>query len=220
MEQTREIVPLYALTEVVFFPQTLLPLYVYEKQYQMMIEDCLRSDQRLAIGLLRNGWERDYYGNPKIFKSVCIGRIIRDEKLADGKYNIHIQGLERAQIIREIDYSPYRKIMVQSLPEFICQSERKQLLDEIKFLLALCERLLEYIPNRKETLSRVINNSTHPGIIADQIAFNFIEDKYVKQCILSEFNVLRRVKLVIIQVQNILVNLSRQYYKDSYKDPF
>jgi len=214
MECMEEIVPLFPLTKIVFFPQTLLPLYIYEPRYQEMIRDSLKDDRRIAIGVMRDGWEKEYHGAPPVFKTVSIGHIIDDERLSDGKYNIHVQGIERAHIMKELDYAPYRKVLVRDAKEFIGHDSRKELLTATKFLINLLERLIEYMPNRKTILQQIFSQNGHPGIIADQVAFHFVEDKYDKQSILSELNVLRRIKLVTIQVQNILVHLARQHFKD------
>ena len=36
-------VPIFPLPEVVFFPQTILPLHVFEPRYRQMIKDCLAA---------------------------------------------------------------------------------------------------------------------------------------------------------------------------------
>ncbi|MBV9497422.1 MAG: LON peptidase substrate-binding domain-containing protein, partial [Acidobacteria bacterium] len=58
--------PLFPLPNLVFFPNTRLPLHIFEPRYREMIADALDSDQRFGIVLLRPGWQDDYYGAPAV----------------------------------------------------------------------------------------------------------------------------------------------------------
>ena len=56
-------VPVFPLPDVVFFPDTTLPLHIFEPRYRRMTEDALRSDRLIAMAVLKPGWERDYQGS-------------------------------------------------------------------------------------------------------------------------------------------------------------
>ena len=60
------LLPLFPLPNLVFFPQTRLPLHIFEPRYRQMVADAVASDQRFGIVLLRPGWETDYFGAPAI----------------------------------------------------------------------------------------------------------------------------------------------------------
>src|SRR5687768_15383367 len=94
-------VPLFPLPGVVLFPRAVLPLHIFEDRYRAMTADALMGDKTIAMALLKPGWEKSYYGRPAIEPVVCVGRILSHEKLADGKYNFLLQGVQRARIIRE-----------------------------------------------------------------------------------------------------------------------
>src|SRR5438552_2023140 len=85
-------VPLFPLPNVVLFPRAVLPLHIFEERYKAMTADALNGDRRIAMALLRPGWERSYYGRPQIEPVVCVGKILSHEKLPDGKYNFLLQG--------------------------------------------------------------------------------------------------------------------------------
>jgi len=59
-------IPMFPLPSVVFFPHTLLPLHIFEARYRQMLADCLAGERRLAVVLLKPGWEADYYGCPPV----------------------------------------------------------------------------------------------------------------------------------------------------------
>src|ERR1043165_7214314 len=86
-----EIVPIFALPGVVLFPRAVLPLHIFEERYKAMTRDALECDRRIAMALLRPGWEKTYHGRPDIEPVVCVGNILTHERMADGKYNFLLQ---------------------------------------------------------------------------------------------------------------------------------
>ncbi len=94
-------IPIFPLPEVVFFPETVLPLHVFEPRYRQMIADCLAGDGWLAVVMLRAGWEKDYQGRPPVHGVAGAGEIIQAEMLADGRYNILLDGRARVRILAE-----------------------------------------------------------------------------------------------------------------------
>lgn len=107
-----ERVPVFALPNVVFFPRTYLPLHIFEPRYRTMVADAATGGQCIAMALLKDGWETDYYGNPPIYPIGCIGRLVSVQPLPDGRSNILLQGLDRYEIQEELFEKPYREARV------------------------------------------------------------------------------------------------------------
>src|SRR3954454_22244620 len=110
-------VPVFALPNVVLFPGAVLPLHIFEERYKAMTRDALRGDKRVAMALLKPGWEKNYYQRPAIEPVLCVGRILAHEKLADGTYNFLLQGEHRARIASEVEGQTYRQAQVRPLEE-------------------------------------------------------------------------------------------------------
>jgi Lon protease-like protein len=108
--------PVFPLPNVVFFPRTYLPLHVFEPRYRRMVADVTMGGQCIAMALLKEGWESDYYGNPAIYPALCIGRIVSVQPLPDGRSNILLQGLERCEILEEHFDRPYREATIRVTP--------------------------------------------------------------------------------------------------------
>ena len=51
--------------------------------------------------MLRAGWEKDYQGRPPVHAVAGAGEIIQAEVLADGRYNILLDGRARVRILAE-----------------------------------------------------------------------------------------------------------------------
>src|SRR5688572_9294916 len=95
-------VALFPLPSIVLFPRAVLPLHIFEDRYRVMTADALAGDRRIAMALLKAGWEKTYYSRPAIEPVVCVGEILSYERLPDGKYNFLLQGFARARIVREL----------------------------------------------------------------------------------------------------------------------
>jgi Lon protease-like protein len=108
--------PVFPLPNVVFFPKTYLPLHIFEPRYRRMVSDAATGDRCIAMALLKDGWESDYYGNPAVYPTLCVGRIMSVQPLSDGRSNILLQGLERCEIQREHFEKPYREATIRLKP--------------------------------------------------------------------------------------------------------
>ena len=110
-----DLLPLFPLPNVVLFPNVFLPLHIFEPRYRAMIADALASDRLIGMVLLQPKWERHYEGRPPVYPIGCSGVITHVDRLADGRYNIVLRGLERFRIVREDHAQRYRRAQVESL---------------------------------------------------------------------------------------------------------
>src|SRR5439155_19684170 len=79
---------LFPLPNVVLFPHVVQPLHIFEPRYRQMTADALEDDRLIALVLLQPGWEADYEGRPSVCTMTCVGRIIAEQRLPDGRYNL------------------------------------------------------------------------------------------------------------------------------------
>ena len=95
-----DIIPIFPLKGVVMFPDTYLPLNIFEPRYLKMIDQAISNKNRL-IGMIqpKNSNEKDDKQN---FYSVgCAGKIIKFEETDDNRYLITLKGLSRFSLISE-----------------------------------------------------------------------------------------------------------------------
>jgi Lon protease-like protein len=198
-----ESVPLFPLPNVVLFPRAVLPLHIFEERYRAMVGDVLRGDQLIAMALLKRGWERDYYAKPQVEPVVCVGRILTHEQFPDGKFNLLLQGIERASIVRELcdDELLYRIAdldpLVESTVMEIDLTEQRQQLTEI------FDRRLRSFTTLSRQFRQMLSSPMPTADIADLVAFNLLEDVGLKQSLLAETDVLHRVARIIAAIESI-----------------
>jgi Lon protease-like protein len=111
------IVPLFPLPNVVLFPKTPMPLYIFEERYRTMVRDTLAGNKELIIALSRTGSEFNYASGTAVHEIACLGKIDSYEELEDGKYNIVVVGVCRVRIIREVQHSPYQLVEVEKIED-------------------------------------------------------------------------------------------------------
>jgi Lon protease-like protein len=115
-----DLLPLFPLPNVVLFPNVFLPLHIFEPRYREMVADALASDRMIGMVLLRPGWERtshDPQATPAVYPIGCSGVMTHVERIADGRYNIVLRGVERFRIEREDHQRSYRRAVVERLVE-------------------------------------------------------------------------------------------------------
>ncbi len=150
-----DIVPIFPLPTVVFFPETYLPLHIFEQRYREMVQEAAGYKQCIGMVLLKDGWEDQYEEAPPIHSIGCVGRIISSHKLSDGGYNIVLQGLHRCTYQELTVITNYRQARITPHIPQVCTS----LTSEIRRHLQ--ETSQEYLLSKKANqLCDVISSGT------------------------------------------------------------
>ena len=103
-----KIISVFPLSDVVFFPKTVLPLNIFEKRYIQLVNDCMK-DQRL-FGMIQ---PKKTSKDQDVYEVGCLGKIINFNETGDGRFLINLSGIIRFRIIKELDSSKlYRKFSV------------------------------------------------------------------------------------------------------------
>ncbi len=87
----------FPLPNLVLFPHVVQPLHIFEPRYRDMTADSLADDNLIAMALLQADWESTGLERPPIHKVVCLGRIVANQLLDDGRYLLLIRGLSRRE---------------------------------------------------------------------------------------------------------------------------
>lgn len=200
--------PLFPLPDVVLFPRVALPLHVFEPRYRAMVEAAMEGERRIGIVQLRDGYEDQYLGTPPIFRILTAARILDSERLKDGRWNLILEGVERVQLLEETQKDPYRIALVEPLVEEILQAEADEVDGLMRTTAAMAENLGSNFRESRRILNNLVNTHQHPSIVADLIAAVLVVDPYARQSLLAERNILRRFRLLRVQLQGLAVELA------------
>ncbi len=108
--------PIFPLPNGVLFPETLLPLHIFEPRYRDMVADVLEDDRLIGIQLLDPDAEAKPGEPPAVFEIGCAGEIVEHDELEDGRSNIVLKGAFRYRIGAEIEGMSYRRAVVTPHP--------------------------------------------------------------------------------------------------------
>ena len=103
--------PVFPLSNAIFFPKTLLPLNIFEPRYKQMTEHAVVGNK--LIGMVQSNQKIDEKGKAEVYNIGCVGYIEFHSKTPDGRYLINLQGISRFKIKEEINTNNlYRKFSV------------------------------------------------------------------------------------------------------------
>jgi Lon protease-like protein len=196
-------VRLFPLPNLVLFPHVLQPLHVFEPRYRQLMEDALDDDRMMSLALLQSGWEDDYDKRPPIHPVVCIGKILNEERFADGRYNLMLQGLCRARVDKELATDRlYRVGHVHLLPDSPIKSRKRE--KEVRRHLA--DQLGDWFTDHETALgqlNKLVQSALPSGALCDIFSFALPLDCEFKQQLLETADVERRVGLLIDHLQSL-----------------
>jgi len=93
-----KIVPVFPLSNFIIFPQTTVPLNIFEPRYIDMVNDSMKGDK--YIGMIQPKNTKNTI--PELHKIGCLGKITSFKETDDGRYLIELKGTIRFEIIEEI----------------------------------------------------------------------------------------------------------------------
>ena len=105
--------PLFPL-HVVLFPHMALPLHVFEPRYRQMIGDCLEAGHSFGVVAIREGSET---GPATPYNVGTLAKIVRIDRMDDGRMNLLVMGASRFQIVKTADDRPYLRGEIRIIPE-------------------------------------------------------------------------------------------------------
>ena len=111
MNNFPKIIPVFPLSNFIIFPNTTVPLNIFEPRYLDMVNDSMKSNK--LIGMIQPKNSKDKNGIPKLHNVGCLGKIMSFRETEDGRYLIELKGKIRFNIINEISSDKkYRSVEV------------------------------------------------------------------------------------------------------------
>tara|TARA_B100000780_G_scaffold237395_1_gene178473 strand:+ start:120 stop:758 length:639 start_codon:yes stop_codon:yes gene_type:complete len=122
-----KIIPVFPLSNFIIFPNTTVPLNIFEPRYVEMINDSMKTNK--MIGLIQPK-KSETNTVPDLHDVGCLGKITSFNDV-DGRYLIELSGLSRFNIHKEIiNDKPYRECEI-NFNSFLADLKLPK--DELKF---------------------------------------------------------------------------------------
>jgi Lon protease-like protein len=185
---------LFPLPNLVLFPHVMQPLHIFEPRYRQMTTDALEDDRLIAMVLPTPGWEQDYAAAPALHSVACLGRIVTEQKLDDGRFNILLRGLARIRIVEEIGGTTLYR---QARAELIAETDVDDEDAASSWRQKLIARAPAWFPHQGEVadqFAKLLHGDLPLGALCDIMAFALPLDAEFKQTLLEELSVADRLR--------------------------
>ncbi len=211
-------VRLFPLPNLVVFPHVMQPLHIFEPRYRAMLEEALEGDGLIAMAVLAPGWEPNYEGRPPLRSTACLCRVATHHRTSEGTYNVLLLGLKRIEIVRELPpHKLFREAEARLLDdEYPDDSDFTRHADQQR-LLDLFKQTLPQAPAGGQQFESLLGKQIPLGMLTDIVAYTLDLPGEVKERLLSEANVGRRVDILFEVLNQDRTNL-RQAFPPPFSD--
>ena len=208
MNNFPKIIPIFPLSNFIIFPNTTVPLNIFEPRYLDMVNDSMKSDK--LIGMIQPKNSKDQNGVPELHSVGCLGKITSFRETEDGRYLIELKGKIRFQITNEINTDKkYRSVEVDYNDYLNDLSDEKEKLNfsDLELIFKDLKSLFEkrgFIINWKELEKQSLNETINALAMASPFS---LEEK---QILLEAKNLDNR--------KNKIAEILKTYVFDDYEN--
>ena len=91
-------IPVFPLSNAIFFPNTVLPLNIFEQKYIQLVNDCMKGKR--LFGMVQPRLKSNQ--KDEVYNVGCLGKIITFNETKDKRFTINLSGVIRFRIKKEI----------------------------------------------------------------------------------------------------------------------
>ncbi|MXY46253.1 MAG: peptidase S16 [Chloroflexi bacterium] len=183
----RRTLPLFPLNTVLF-PGASLPLQIFEERYKRLLQDCLDSDERFGIVLIKSG---DEVGQPAIPHPIgTVAHITQVNEMRGDRFLIAVTGERRFKINTITQHRPYITADVSILPDVDSEEARP----ESESILRQLNEYLSLITGLQGGWTSEVRTSRDPAALSYFIAETLLIDLSEKQQLLEKPSTVSRLE--------------------------
>ena len=196
-------IPLFPLSTVLF-PGGTIPLQIFEDRYHSMVQDCLDTDSKFGIVLIKEGQEVG--GNAVPHKVGTLARITKIRKLPQNRLYLTAVGETRFNIIELIQDKAYLEGLVEIHNPPPAEDIEEQSLKEAR--TAAFRHLKAIVSMNGGWVKKA---QTPLPTDRDQLSFFLAQliqgSNKVRQTILEEASIKKRIEIALFHLQTESKNI-------------
>ena len=223
--------PLFPLPGVVLMPHGVAPLHVFEDRYRAMTRRALDGAGLIAMASIAppgsatapafdadaddEAQEADP-DDPALRPAVCLGYISQHERLDDGRYHMLLQGIARAEIVRELspDDEGFRRARLRPLgvegsqagPEAAAEAADRLLRRRPELEALLADPQLQKLA-AVARLADWLEDTLPTEAVCDVVSMTLVQDDPLRYALLAEPEATRRLAAVLRFLQRTRTEL-------------
>ena len=193
-------ISVFPLSNFIIFPNTSVPLNIFEPRYIKMIDDSMKNDR--IIGMIQP--KKNKKNIPELYTVGCAGKITSFDESNDGRYLIVLSGISRFKILKEINNNKlYRECEVNfdQYTEDIKKNNNEIKFSDLELIFKNLKSLFKkkgYIINWKELEKQSLDQTINTLAMASPFSCE------EKQILLEAINVTNR-KIELEKILNTYV---------------
>jgi len=143
-------IPIFPLSNAIFFPKTILPLNIFEDRYIELVNDCMKKDRMFGMVQPKN----KIGSTPEVYKIGCLGKITSFNETDDKRFIINLSGIIRFRVQKELKKEKLYRNFEVDYSEFFDDLENKK--DQVSSYDR--EKLLKNVKNYFKKIGYPIDN--------------------------------------------------------------
>ena len=190
MKSYPELIPIFPLSGVIYFPKTNLPLNIFEQRYLDLVSDAIKKDK--LMGMIQSKKM-----DKEVYKVGCLGKISDYKKSNDGRIIINLTGITRFEVLEEIENKKlYREFKVNykkfdlDLKPTIEEVETLSLMSKIKVFFKKNGLLLNWKEFEKLDTVQKINTLAMIAPVTNQEKQKLLEATFLKDKVQTLENII------------------------------
>jgi Lon protease-like protein len=195
------------LPGVTLFPQSMLPLYIFEPRYRRMLQESLESHRLFCVAMRRPGSTRD---TPE--PVAGLGLIRASVGHDNGTSHLILQGLTRVKLGKAVRYKPFRVHDIDPWPTTGPRGAAvSQQLKRVKELVARRLELGLVLPQpdgqkpagtkealvKAQDIMRYLEALSDPEQVGDMVACSLLQEAAHRQTILETADLELRLRHLV-----------------------
>ena len=198
------------LGECMLFPETLVPLFIFEPRYRLMLAESLETHRFFCLAMQKPGCTRE---SPS--EIAGLGIIRASQLNENGTSNMVVQGMARIRLGKAVQLKPYRAHAYEVVESTgadptVASGLVDQLLDlvdarlrqgSIRIPLAMMNLLSGLCPGQEELTVAdcltALRRMSNPGTLADMVAMLLLPHPKTRQLILETPLIEERLMLLV-----------------------
>ena len=179
-------IPIFPLNGAIFFPDTNLPLNIFEKRYLEMVDFALANQKKIGMIQIKND---------KSFYSIgCVGKINSYDETEDGRYLINLVGLNYFVLGKEI--LPRKKFKMHEINILNKNDSYLNKIENFNYDL-LVETYIKFIKKKNLLIDCEMIKKIEKNLLIKFIAMSSPFSVEEKQMLLETFNLDELAKKII-----------------------
>ncbi|HWR82181.1 MAG TPA: endopeptidase La [Candidatus Deferrimicrobium sp.] len=189
-EVNAQTLPVLPLKGTIVFPYLVVPLMIQDVEQTRLVDDALMRGSRIGLFLQKDP-KQDNPAPGDLYQVGCSGNILKMLRFPDGTVRFLIQGLTRIRIVKFITGPPALAAIVEELDDVVPENVKLEALQ--RNILEHVKKLVELAPYLNEEFHVSAINQDTPSKLTDFVASNINLSLELKQALLEERDVLRRM---------------------------